>query len=45
MEDTGAEIPIESPPGAVKARMDAGEALALIDVREPFEHALARIEG
>lgn len=29
----------------VKRRLDAGEALALIDVREPFEHAVARIAG
>jgi rhodanese-related sulfurtransferase len=29
----------------VKRRLDAGEKLALIDVREPFEHRVARIEG
>src|SRR3954452_15957661 len=29
----------------VKRRLDAGEKLALIDVREPFEHKLAKIEG
>jgi len=25
--------------------MEAGEAIRLIDVREPFEHAIARIDG
>ena len=29
----------------VKRRIDAGEKLVLIDVREPFEHRVARIEG
>lgn len=29
----------------LKRRLDAGEPLALVDVREPFEHAAARIEG
>lgn len=29
----------------VKRRLDAGGPLALIDVREPFEFAIARIEG
>jgi rhodanese-related sulfurtransferase len=29
----------------VKRRLDAGEKLHLIDVREPQEHALARIAG
>ncbi|MEE9280573.1 MAG: molybdopterin-synthase adenylyltransferase MoeB, partial [Myxococcota bacterium] len=29
----------------LKARLDAGEELLLIDVREPFEAELARIEG
>jgi len=29
----------------VKRRLDLGEKLALIDVREPFEHEVARIEG
>jgi rhodanese-related sulfurtransferase len=29
----------------VKHRLDAGETLALIDVREPFEHRAAHIEG
>ena len=29
----------------VKRRLDASEKLALVDVREPFEHRVARIEG
>jgi rhodanese-related sulfurtransferase len=29
----------------VKRRLDAGESLVLIDVREPFEHQVSRIEG
>lgn len=29
----------------VKRRLDAGERLRLIDVREPQEHQIARIEG
>lgn len=32
-------------PAELKARLDAGEPLLLLDVREPFEHDLARIEG
>jgi rhodanese-related sulfurtransferase len=37
--------PLEIAPREVKQRMDAGEALHLIDVREPDEFALAHIEG
>lgn len=29
----------------VKRRLDAGEKLMLVDVREPHEHALCQIEG
>jgi len=29
----------------VKARLDQGETIRLIDVREPNEHAIAHIEG
>ena len=36
---------MEIAPQAVKRRLDAGEKLRLIDVREPEEFALARIEG
>ena len=32
-------------PAEVKRRIDAGEKLFLIDVREPNEYALTRIEG
>ena len=32
-------------PVEVKRRLDSGEKLRLIDVREPFEHQQARIEG
>ncbi|MDQ2672016.1 MAG: rhodanese-like domain-containing protein, partial [Actinomycetota bacterium] len=32
-------------PGALKSRLDAGERPILLDVREPWEFELARIEG
>src|SRR5437879_7332498 len=32
-------------PHELKRRMDAGEPLELIDVREPFEYEIARIDG
>jgi len=35
----------EMSPHELKRRMDAGEPFALIDVREPFEYEIARIEG
>src|ERR1051326_3081571 len=38
-------LPMEVSAQEVKARMDAGEKLALIDVREASEFAIARIEG
>jgi len=38
-------LPLEVSAPAVKARLDAGEKLVLIDVREPGEHALTRIGG
>jgi rhodanese-related sulfurtransferase len=37
--------PLEIDPREVKRRMDSGEKLHLIDVREPNEFAQARIEG
>jgi rhodanese-related sulfurtransferase len=37
--------PLEVDPQDVKKRLDAGEKLHLIDVREPHEFALAKIEG
>ena len=36
---------MEISPVEVKAKMDAGEPLRLIDVREPEEFAICRIEG
>ena len=36
---------LEITPHEVKQRLDAGEKLRLIDVREPFEFQQARIEG
>ena len=36
---------LEITPADVKARLDQGEKLVLIDVREPWEYALCRIEG
>jgi rhodanese-related sulfurtransferase len=38
-------LPLEVSAQEVKSRLDAGEKLALIDVREPHEFAIARIEG
>jgi rhodanese-related sulfurtransferase len=38
-------LPPESSPQEVKRRIDAGEPLVLIDVREPEEFAITRIEG
>ena len=37
--------PLEITPAEVQAKRDSGEPIRLIDVREPFEHALCRIEG
>lgn len=37
--------PIEVTPQQVQQRIDAGETLHLIDVREPHEFAVAKIEG
>lgn len=39
------ELPLEVTPLEVKRRLDAGEALVLIDVREPQEFALTQIPG
>ncbi len=36
-------LPFETTANDVKRRLDAGEPLQLIDVREPFEHQIARI--
>ncbi|HLM77602.1 MAG TPA: rhodanese-like domain-containing protein [Rubrobacteraceae bacterium] len=51
MGASGRSIPSEGPryksitPGELKERLDRREALVLLDVREPWEVALARIEG
>lgn len=42
MEET---LPLEVTPAEVKRRLDAGERLFLIDVRQPEEFQLTRIEG
>jgi len=34
---------LEIAPADVKARLDRGEKVVLIDVREPWEHQLCRI--
>ena len=39
------ELPIEMPPAELKALLDASETVRLIDVREPDEYAVCRIEG
>jgi rhodanese-related sulfurtransferase len=36
---------LEITPQEVKSRLDRGEKLLLVDVREPWEHAQCRIEG
>src|SRR5260221_12657492 len=36
---------LEITPADVKTRLDRGEKLFLVDVREPWEHQLCRIEG
>lgn len=38
-------LPIEITPTEVKRRIDAGEQFSLIDVRDPQEHHLCRIDG
>jgi len=38
-------LSLEIMPGEVKERLDSGERLRLIDVREPFEFQQAHIEG
>jgi rhodanese-related sulfurtransferase len=36
---------LEITPRALKERLDRGEKVMLVDVREPHEHAICRIEG
>jgi rhodanese-related sulfurtransferase len=38
-------LPLETNPPEIQRRIDAGESVVLIDVREPDEFALSRIEG
>lgn len=38
-------LPYELTPQQVKAKLDGGEAVALIDVREAFEHQQSSIAG
>jgi rhodanese-related sulfurtransferase len=38
------DLPLEVTPADVKRRMETGEKIALVDVREPFEFQQARIE-
>jgi rhodanese-related sulfurtransferase len=40
-----AELAFEITPAEVKRRLDAGEKIWLIDVRQPEEHVIARIES
>ena len=39
------ETPLEITPKEVQARRTAGEPVVLVDVREPHEHQICRIEG
>src|SRR5882724_1787699 len=36
---------LEISPAEAKKRMDSGVPLVLVDVREPWEHAICRLEG
>jgi rhodanese-related sulfurtransferase len=38
-------LPLETTVRDVKRRMDSGEPVVLIDVREPHEYAIAKIQG
>ncbi len=40
-----ADLPYEISARDAKAKLDAGEKVVLIDVREPGEHQICRIEG
>jgi rhodanese-related sulfurtransferase len=42
---THASLPLEIEPREVQSRLQSGEKVALIDVREPSEFQLARIAG
>lgn len=45
MADAEVPLPYELSPREVKEKLDADERVKLLDVREPFEHTLTRIEG
>ena len=45
MPATADRLPLEIHPLDVKKRLEAGEPLVLIDVREPYEFQRARIDG
>ncbi len=38
-------LAMEISPAEVRAKLDAGQPLRLLDVREPAEHAICRIDG
>jgi rhodanese-related sulfurtransferase len=38
-------LPREITPAEVKAKLDSGSAILMIDVREPEEHRICRIDG
>ncbi len=40
-----ADLPYEISPQDAKSKLDAGEKVVLIDVREPGEHQICRIDG
>jgi rhodanese-related sulfurtransferase len=42
---TDTPLPLETTPREVQSRLQAGEKLALIDVREPSEFQMARLTG
>ena len=39
------DLPLETQPSDIHHRLSSGERLFLVDVREPSEFAIARIEG
>ena len=45
MVDPQSALPFEIAPREIKTRLDAGEPLVLLDVRENFEHAITCIQG
>ncbi len=39
------DVPLEVSSAELKSRLDGGEAITLIDCREPFEHEIVRLPG